>query len=142
MLRKKQQKQILGADGLRDSSAIDTSFHVLSTNNQSAYERSLNETGTHLNDLSVQPNQSLDVSRVGLPKEEHKNHHIIHDNFKEIIEFTWDADLSSKEIQFSSDYRHAFLFEPNYSFRTMIGNRPFTGGQHYWEIVADSRTEH
>ena len=43
-------------------------------------------------------------------------------------EFSWDPDNSSKEIAFSSDSRHAFLFETNYLFRTMISNRPFMDG--------------
>ena len=57
-------------------------------------------------------------------------------------EFCWDSSNSSKEVHFSADCRHAFLFEANYLFRTIIGNRPFMDGVHYWEIVADSRTEH
>jgi hypothetical protein len=61
---------------------------------------------------------------------------------EESDEFCWDSLNSSKEIHFSQDCRHAFLFETNYLFRTMIGNRPFMDGCHYWEIVADSRTEH
>ena len=60
----------------------------------------------------------------------------------DIHEFSWDPDNSSKEITFSSDCRHAFLSENNYLFRTMISNRPFMDGQHYWEIIADARTEH
>jgi hypothetical protein len=62
--------------------------------------------------------------------------------FSDIHEFSWDPDVSSKEIQFSADYRHAFLYEANYYFRTIISNRPFSGGVHYFEIIADSRTEH
>lgn len=27
-------------------------------------------------------------------------------------------------------------------FRTIIANRPFMDGQHYWEIIPDARTEH
>lgn len=46
----------------------------------------------------------------------------------DIHEFSWDPDNSSKEISFSSDYRHAFLLETNYLFRTMISNRPFMDG--------------
>ena len=60
----------------------------------------------------------------------------------DIHEFCWDSDNSSKEINFSTDCRHAFLHETNYLFRTMISNRPFMDGQHYWEIIADARTEH
>lgn len=57
-------------------------------------------------------------------------------------EFAWDPEVSSKEITFSPDCRHAFLYETNYYFRTTIANRPFFGGIHYWEIIADARTEH
>lgn len=57
-------------------------------------------------------------------------------------EFWWDPDASSKEISFSADFRHAFLFETNYYFRTITSNRPFFSGIHYWEIVGDARTEH
>lgn len=61
---------------------------------------------------------------------------------KEGDEFFWDPANSSKEVHFSSDYRHAFLVESNYLFRSIVGARPFMDGQHYWEIVADARTEH
>ena len=57
-------------------------------------------------------------------------------------EFLWDKENGSKEIQYSADFRHAFLFESNYYFRTIISNRPFMSGVHYWEIIADGRTEH
>lgn len=60
----------------------------------------------------------------------------------EFHEFGWDPENSSKEVVFSQDYRHAFLCEANYYFRTIISNRPFSDGVHYWEIIADSRTEH
>ena len=57
-------------------------------------------------------------------------------------EFAWDPETSSKEITFSYDYRHAFLYETNYYFRTITSNRPFFSGIHYWEVIADARTEH
>jgi hypothetical protein len=69
-------------------------------------------------------------------------HNPILEIFGDLHEFAWDSEMSSKEISFSFDYRHAFLFEPNYYFRTIISNRPFMGGVHYWEIIADARTEH
>ena len=37
--------------------------------------------------------------------------------------------------------RHAFLSEDNYFFRTSIATEGFFEGTHYWELVADSRTE-
>ena len=57
-------------------------------------------------------------------------------------EFYWDKQNSSKEVNLSQDNRHAFLFESNYLFRNVVANRPFMNGIHYWEIVADARTEH
>jgi hypothetical protein len=57
-------------------------------------------------------------------------------------DFAWDPEHSSKEIHFSKDCRHAFLSESNYYFRTVISNRPFSDGVHYWEIIADARTDH
>lgn len=57
-------------------------------------------------------------------------------------EFSWDKDNGSKDIQYSLDGRHAFLHESNYYFRTIISSRPFMSGTHYWEIIADGRTEH
>ena len=44
-------------------------------------------------------------------------------------EFTWDPEASSKEIVFGLDNRHAFLYETNYYFRTIISNNPFYFGQ-------------
>jgi len=34
-----------------------------------------------------------------------------------------------------------FLKEQGYLFRTTIANNGFNGGIHYWEILADNRTE-
>jgi hypothetical protein len=62
--------------------------------------------------------------------------------YPDVHEFAWDPDNSSKEITFSPDLRHIFLLESSYLFRTAISNRPFMDGVHYWEIIADSRTEH
>ena len=63
--------------------------------------------------------------------EEEKNlHKTIEDHsrfrYPDMIgEFAWDPDNSSKEITLSSDCRHAFLYETNYYFRTIISNQPF-----------------
>ena len=40
------------------------------------------------------------------------------------------------------DNRHAFLYEQNYLFRTIIASQPFLSGSHYWEVIADARTDH
>ena len=67
---------------------------------------------------------------------------LIYDFTSKYMEFSWDPENSSKEVQFSYDYRQVFLGEANYYFRTVISNRPFMEGVHYWEIIADARTEH
>lgn len=36
---------------------------------------------------------------------------------------------------------NVFLKEQAYLFRTAIANVGFTSGVHYWEIIADGRTE-
>lgn len=35
-----------------------------------------------------------------------------------------------------------YLYEAKYLFRSVIANRGFTDGIHYWEIIADARTQH
>ena len=64
------------------------------------------------------------ISAMGNGRFNHKLHNFCPD----IHDFSWDPDNSSKEITFSSDYRHAFLQENNYLFRTMLSNRPFMDG--------------
>jgi hypothetical protein len=55
--------------------------------------------------------------------------------------FKWDPDFCSGAIKLSADCRHAFLSEDTYIFRTVIADVGFTEGTHYWEIVADAKTE-
>ena len=55
--------------------------------------------------------------------------------------FSWDSNYTSQVIQLTARNRHAFLSEDNYLFRSCIGDVGFTSGTHYWEVVADSRTE-
>ena len=42
----------------------------------------------------------------------------------------------------SPDRRSIYLREDDYFFRTFFGNVTFNEGIHYWEVVADARTEH
>jgi len=55
--------------------------------------------------------------------------------------FQWDSQHTSDVIQLTAQNRHAFLSEDTYLFRTAIGSEGFFEGTHYWELVADSRTE-
>ena len=45
-------------------------------------------------------------------------------------------------LQVSADCRQLFIQEEDYFFRTFFGSKPLTEGIHYWEIIADARTEH
>ena len=56
--------------------------------------------------------------------------------------FEWDFNLLPKEVKISADRRGIYLKEDDYVFRTVYGNIGFQEGIHYWEIVADSRSEH
>ncbi len=42
----------------------------------------------------------------------------------------------------NGDNRVLYLKEDDYLFRTVYAETPLNEGIHYWEIVADSRSEH
>jgi E3 ubiquitin-protein ligase NRDP1 len=54
----------------------------------------------------------------------------------------WDKEFLPKQVELSIDDRQLYLTEEEYVFRTVYGNTPFNEGIHYWEIVADARSEH
>ena len=60
---------------------------------------------------------------------------------KSITSFRWDPNYASDAIELSSMNRNVFLEEDAYVFRTCISDRGFDNGIHYWELVADSRTD-
>ena len=139
MLRKKMQKN------LEHASLQSRGLGFKSMMVQGNYKQSNKNMHKTVGDQS----QYYAKSRSGhYDVEEEKNlHKTIEDHsrfrYPDMIgEFAWDPDNSSKEITLSSDCRHAFLYETNYYFRTIISNQPFFGGIHYWEIIADARTEH
>lgn len=60
-----------------------------------------------------------------------------------ITNFVWEIDPRYIDIlSISADKRSIYLKEDDYLFRTFFGEVSFNEGIHYWEIVADARTEH
>lgn len=60
---------------------------------------------------------------------------------KSITRFRWDPNCCSDEIELTAENRTAFLEEDTYFFRSIIADTSFDGGYHYWEIIADSRSD-
>lgn len=58
-----------------------------------------------------------------------------------ITKFRWDPTYSSEAIELTAENRTTFLSEDTYLFRTVIADTKFDGGLHYWELIADSRSE-
>ena len=44
-------------------------------------------------------------------------------------------------IEISPDRRHIYIKEDEYIFRNFFGDVCFNEGIHYWEIIADTRTD-
>ena len=64
-----------------------------------------------------------------------------------ITSFVWkllDSQmiLPKSVLNISNDRRSIYLKEEDYFFRTFFGDVGFNEGIHYWEIVADAKTEH
>ena len=55
--------------------------------------------------------------------------------------FRWDRNYTSDMIEVTSDNRCLFLKEDTYQFRSVIAQTGFEKGMHYWELVADARTD-
>ena len=58
-----------------------------------------------------------------------------------ISKFAWDPNFSSQSIEITAENRSIFLKEDTYLFRSVIADTGFESGNHYWELVADSRTD-
>mmetsp|Transcript_5416 Transcript_5416/g.5546 ORF Transcript_5416/g.5546 Transcript_5416/m.5546 type:complete len:469 (+) Transcript_5416:10-1416(+) len=58
-----------------------------------------------------------------------------------ITNFKWDMNKKGQGIQVFNSGEGLLLHESCYAFRTIVGCTPFTSGVHYWEIIADRRTE-
>jgi hypothetical protein len=56
--------------------------------------------------------------------------------------FSWDRQTLPREVKISEDARSLYLLEEEYLFRTVYANIELNEGIHYWEIIADARSEH
>jgi hypothetical protein len=56
-------------------------------------------------------------------------------------DLVWDPSKTGGSIVITEGGVQCFLKEQSYLFRTSLTNNGFTSGRHYWEIIADSRTE-
>jgi E3 ubiquitin-protein ligase NRDP1 len=54
----------------------------------------------------------------------------------------WDRSTLPKEVKVSEDGRSLYLQEEDYLFRTVYSDVELNEGIHYWEIIADARSEH
>jgi len=57
------------------------------------------------------------------------------------VNWKWDSKFAGTNIVFSENNSKVYLKEASYIFKSVIGDQPFQSGVHYWEIIADSRTE-
>jgi len=62
-------------------------------------------------------------------------------NSSSLTYFRWDTSHIGTGIEVNSDRTAVFLKEGPYMFRSVLGDQAFEGGVHYWELIADSRTE-
>jgi len=58
-----------------------------------------------------------------------------------IVVWKWDTVNIGQGVEVSPDRKSVYLKEAAYMFRTVIGDTGFMSGVHYWEIIADDRTE-
>jgi E3 ubiquitin-protein ligase NRDP1 len=59
-----------------------------------------------------------------------------------VQKYVWDESTLPKEVKMSDDQRSLYLQEDDYLFRTVYANIELNEGIHYWEIIADARSEH
>jgi hypothetical protein len=60
---------------------------------------------------------------------------------KSITKFKWDSQYSSEVVEITAENRCVFLSEDTYLFRSVVSDTKLESGLHYWELIADSRTE-
>ncbi len=94
----------------------------------------------------MNPLNNLELVNASLEKRVLKQHSINPEivkslTFKAITMFRWDEAWATEAIEISACGRTIFLKEDTYLFRSIVADRCFTAGLHYWEIVPDARTE-
>lgn len=60
---------------------------------------------------------------------------------KPFAKLRWNNAKKGERITLENDSTLVFLKEQGYTFRSAFGNHGFIKGAHYWEIIADKRTE-
>lgn len=53
----------------------------------------------------------------------------------------WSTAMKGTGIELTNNNLDVWLKESAYMFRSILGDTGFTNGCHYWEIIADDRTE-
>jgi hypothetical protein len=66
---------------------------------------------------------------------------IIQKRKESITHFAWDSNFTPDVMEITANNRGLFLKEEAYLFRSVIADKGFHQGLHYWEIIADARTE-
>ena len=60
---------------------------------------------------------------------------------KSICRFAWDPNYCSESIELTAQNRSTYLTEDTYLFRSVVADTKYDTGLHYWELIADSRTD-
>jgi E3 ubiquitin-protein ligase NRDP1 len=58
-----------------------------------------------------------------------------------VSRFKWDPLFTCEQIELTAENRSIFLREDTYLFRSVIADKCFDSGIHYWELIADSRSD-
>lgn len=61
-----------------------------------------------------------------------------------VTQFVWakNQNYPDRILNYSKDMRSIYLKEDDYYFRSFFADTALNEGIHYWEIIADSQTEH
>lgn len=57
------------------------------------------------------------------------------------ISLQWESGKCCPNVKISNQGKAVYIKEEAYVFRSVLCEEGFMSGRHYWEIIADSRTE-